>query len=204
MARNEPITPETEIVENRRALVTAKLISFRGRGKPKSIEELRERIDSVLMWCGEHDIIPSIEMLSAAIGVTTRTFQRWCNGLYCSETWKDICLEARQTVIAALEFATIDNKVTAPVGIFLLKAHGYSDTRSLEETAMTRTVSDETESYRMPDEIIEELLLSEPKEASTDDLSRAEGHEKELLEIWDWQEEEPNPEMNKYVRGYNA
>lgn len=109
------------------------LLELSGKGKPKSEQELTERITSYFEFCSEHDFRPGIESLSLALGTNRSTLWNWCRQEGCSVEWAEICRQAKQTVLVFLEQCNLSGKINPASAIFYLKNWGnYVDTLSLE------------------------------------------------------------------------
>lgn len=103
-------------------------------GKPKTIEELETRIDDYFKYCQQKDFRCGIESLCLALGVSRQTLWNWCNGIGCSEAWKEKCCIAKQFILTFLEQATWQGKINPASSIFYLKNWGnYKDSISFDD-----------------------------------------------------------------------
>ena len=110
------------------------LMELSSLGKPQNIYELKQRLKGYFTFCGENDFKPAIESLALSLGISRVCFWSWCNGQGVSDEWAECCQQARQSIIAFIENATISGKVSPPVGIFCLKnLAGWRDTISFED-----------------------------------------------------------------------
>lgn len=127
-------TPGGEEVEtSKRALITKTLAGYRHRQKPKTAHELDGRIADYFQFCQDTDTVPSIEVLSAAIGISRQSLFRWCKGMHCPKEWQELVLRARQTVYASIESAGIEGDMPMPLAIFQLKSFGWTEGKPLED-----------------------------------------------------------------------
>lgn len=112
------------------------LMQLANKGKPKAVEELRERINAYFEFCKNNSFRPGIESLSLALSVSRITLWNWANGIGVNEEWAQECQKAKQIILAFVEQASISNRLTPPVAIFLMKnLGGYKDQISFEESA---------------------------------------------------------------------
>ena len=142
MARNsypqgqiEDIEPSTvqEIVTSLRQL--------HDRGKPKTDEEIRQRIDEYFSFCQQSSIRPGIESLCLSLHISRTTLFNWNNGINCSEKCQEYVQSAKAFIAAYIEQAVLGGKISPPSGIFLMKNWlNYRDTISLEDNIPETTV----------------------------------------------------------------
>lgn len=101
--------------------------------KPKDISELKSRIASYFEFCKTHDFRPGIESLAFSLNVTRTGFWYWCEGGK-GEEWQEVCLQAKQLILAFLETLSLSGKLNPANSIFYLKNWaGYKDTISFDE-----------------------------------------------------------------------
>lgn len=107
------------------------------QGKPRTLEELNERLNRFFEICSRGNVRPGVETLCCSLGISRQTFWLWCNSKGVpSEDWADACRAARQCVIAFLEQASLSGHISPPAGIFLLKNWAsYRDLISFEDVA---------------------------------------------------------------------
>ena len=134
------------------------LMDLGRNGKPKNCEELKQRIDGYFLYCAEHGLKPGIETLCLALDCDRRSFWSWCVGVRSHvEEWQNICIRARQSIIAFMESAMYSGKVSPPVAIFTMKnVAGWRDTLTVEDylpqvEAETNTV-EVLPTFAIPDE----------------------------------------------------
>lgn len=126
-------TPTGEEVESSKtSMILKELNRYRHRKRVETAKEFEKRCQEYFEFCGENDIIPTIEMLAAACGTTRQTIFRWFKGTHRDKEWQRIAESAVQTIRAATETAGQEGILSPPIAIFTLKAHGWSDTRPLE------------------------------------------------------------------------
>lgn len=105
-------------------------------GKPKTLDELDQRINGFFQICGRGNLRPGIELLCLALGCTRSTFWHWCKDEGCSPEWGEKCRAARQGIVAFLEQASVCGFLNPATSIFFLKnIAGYKDTISFEDVA---------------------------------------------------------------------
>lgn len=194
---------EPEVVVDKQRLIRRQFAKWRQRRKPELYETLEKRLTEYFSFCEEIGITPAIESCALCVGVSRTTLFRWRQGKGCSPAWQQAIDRVYQTILASVETDGIAGKILPVTAIWLQKQYGYKDTLSLEEQANQGSRYEER-AYKLPSDIIRELL-PEPKETITDDLSRAEEHEKDVVSIWDWEEnDDPTPWMKQYIKDYNA
>lgn len=102
-------------------------------GKPKSDEEVKERIDKYFEFCENSSIRPGIESLALSLGVTRTTLFNWQRGDGCSRERQELIIKAKGFVSAFIEQVMLNNKVYPATGIFLLKNWcSYRDSVEIE------------------------------------------------------------------------
>ena len=110
------------------------LMALASQGKPKDVDQLKQRITDFFNFCAANNLRPGVEMLSSCLGVSRVTFWHWCNGTNCSLEWAECCRIARQTIMTFLEQTAISGKLNPATAIFLLKNWGgYKDTISFDD-----------------------------------------------------------------------
>lgn len=110
------------------------ILALGQKGKPRNETELKERINDFFSFCSQRNIKPGIEAISLSLGVTRATFWNWTNGIGVSGEWQDICVIAKQSIIAFIEAAALSGKLNPATSIFILKNVGnYKDSYSFEE-----------------------------------------------------------------------
>lgn len=126
------------------------------KGKPSSIEELKQRIDDYFQFCADRDMRIGVESLALSLGVSRVTFWNWCNNNGCTDEWAEICQKAKQFVLTFLEQMSLSGKLNPATSIFLMKNWaGYKDTISFDENAPKETI----QRTRTPEQIALEYGL---------------------------------------------
>lgn len=114
-------------------LVTS-LKQLHDMGKPKTDNEVAERVDLFFNFCQASSVRPGIESLCLALHISRTTLYRWSNGEDCSEYRQEIIQSAKGFIGAFLEQAMLGGKISPPSGIFLMKNWlSYKDAISVEE-----------------------------------------------------------------------
>ena len=109
-------------------------------GRPKTDEEVAERVDQYFLFCQESSIRPGIESLCMALHIGRTTLFDWAKGNGCSKERQEIIQAAKSFISAYIEQAMLGGKINPPSGIFLMKNWlGYKDTVSIEENLPERT-----------------------------------------------------------------
>lgn len=133
--------------------ITSCLRELNEKGKPRTEQELRERIDDYFAFCEERGFRPGVETLCVALSCRRSTLWNWCNGDGCSEEWSEICQNARQFILAFLETLTLSGKLNPASSIFYLKNWAnYKDAISFDDaipTGNTRRVLSASELPRL-------------------------------------------------------
>lgn len=115
--------------------ITVCLQELNQLGKPKTLEELQDRIDRYFDFCVDHEFRPGIESLCMALHITRTTFWNWCNDINCNEEWAEIARNAKQFIVAFLEQAGLSGKINPATQIFLCKNWaGYKDAISFDDS----------------------------------------------------------------------
>lgn len=104
---------------------------------PKTEKGVNERLDEYYKIVDEYDVIPSLETMAIAFGVTVSTMKRWLNGGQGSSQFTPEAMSALilayQSIQAELSDELVDGGVNTPGAIFVLKNnHGYKDVQQVE------------------------------------------------------------------------
>ena len=105
-------------------------------GKPKTAEEMQERIDAYFSYCAEHSLRPGIESLALACGMDRRRFWELCNGSKGAEM-QEICQRAKQCIVSFIETSMYAGKLNPPSAIFALKNIGQWTDSVMVETVQS-------------------------------------------------------------------
>lgn len=126
-----------EVEASKTRMILNQLSGYRRRKIVTSSAEFERRVSEFFAWCTENEVLPTIEALSSACGTTRQTIFRWSKGTYRGEDteYRRIATAAIQAVRAATEIAGQEGILSPPIAIFALKAHGWSDTKPLEDLA---------------------------------------------------------------------
>lgn len=104
-------------------------------GRPKTDQEVEQRIDDYFSFCERSSIRPGIESLCLALHISRTTLYRWSNGEDCSAYRQELAQSAKSMIGSFLEQAMLSGKISPPSGIFLMKNWlSYKDSISIEET----------------------------------------------------------------------
>lgn len=137
MARG--VAPQTEldnIEPTKTHLIMESLLDLNNLGKPRTCDELKDRISQYFAYCERSSLRPGVESLAYAVGVSRITIYQWGLGNNCSPEWQEIILSAKGLIAAYLEQAALSGQINPATAIFLMKGWlGYSDTVSLEQKA---------------------------------------------------------------------
>lgn len=91
-------------------------------------EQVQGRISEYFDFCQMHNLFPSISGLSSWLGVHRDTIHSWKTGQFRRETHQKIIQRAYDVIEAVLVDELMDNRISSPVGIFMLKSmFGYKD-----------------------------------------------------------------------------
>lgn len=127
-------------------------------GKPKTDNEVEQRIDEYFKFCQRTGNRPGIESLCLALHISRTTLFHWNAGIGCSEERKEMINQAKSFIAAFLEQSMTRGKISPPSGIFLMKNWlNYKDTISFENTI----VEQPSGHHRTPDEIAADYLCSD-------------------------------------------
>ncbi len=114
--------------------ITCNLLQLHQKGKPQTNEELSQRINDYLIFCGESSIRPGIESLCMALHISRTTLFRWSHGEDCDRQRQELVNDAKTFIASWLEQASLSGAVNPATAIFLQKNwFSYKDTISLEE-----------------------------------------------------------------------
>lgn len=137
MARG--VAPQTEldnIEPTKTHLIMESLLDLNNLGKPRTCDELKDRISQYFAYCERSSLRPGVESLAYAVGVSRITIYQWSLGNGCDREWQEIILNAKGLIAAYLEQAALSGQINPATAIFLMKGWlGYSDTVSLEQKA---------------------------------------------------------------------
>lgn len=141
--------------------IVTSLKELHDRGKPRTDEEVKQRIDDFFTFCQTSSLRPGIETLCCALSISRTTLFKWNNGDCCSPKCQEYIQSAKAFISAYLEQAVLGGKISPPSGIFLLKNWAnYRDTISIEENTPKTDVGQRLASRG-------ELGLEPPKERPT-------------------------------------
>lgn len=116
--------------------IVSSLKELHDLGKPKTDEEVEERIEEYFKFCERSSMRPGIESLCLALHITRQTLFRWNRGEDCSERRMQTVQSAKAFVSAFIEQASLSGKLNPATGIFLMKNWlNYKDSYSLEQAA---------------------------------------------------------------------
>lgn len=165
MARNS--YPQGQIDEMEPSTVQEIVTSLRqlhDRGKPKTDEEIKQRIDEYFSFCQGSSIRPGIESLCMALHITRTTLFNWNNGIGCSDACQGLIQSAKAFIGAFIEQAMLGGKISPPSGIFLMKNWlSYKDAISIEESIPNQEQKRVLTADQLPD-------LREPVKLLSEDL----------------------------------
>lgn len=114
--------------------IVSSLKELHDMGRPKTDEEVENRINDYFCICESSSIRPGIESLCVALHISRTTLFRWNAGEDCSLYRQELIQSAKSFIAAFLEQSLLNGKISPPSGIFLAKNWlGYRDTISLEE-----------------------------------------------------------------------
>lgn len=115
--------------------IVSSLKQLHGKGKPKTDEEIKQRIDEYFSFCQQSSVRPGIESLCMALHISRTTLFNWNNGTNCSAKCQEYVQSAKAFIGAFIEQAMLGGKISPPSGIFLMKNWlSYKDTVSIEES----------------------------------------------------------------------
>ena len=128
-ARLDDVQPE-QVQE-----IVSSLKELHDRGKPRTDEEVEQRIDDYFAFCEKSSIRPGIESLALSLHISRKTLYLWGNGEGCSSRKTEAVQSAKAFISAYIEQAMLQGKISPPSGIFLMKNWlNYKDTVSIEES----------------------------------------------------------------------
>ena len=121
--------------------ITMSLVDLYNKGKPKTDNEVRQRVNEYFEYCQASSLSPGVETLRTALHVSRSTLYEWSQGRNCSSERAEIIQGAKSIIDSFLEQAMLSGKVNPATGIFYCKNWlGYHDSISLEESLpMTST-----------------------------------------------------------------
>lgn len=116
------------------AEITSCLRELNEQGKPSTLQELKDRIDSYFAFCERKGLRIGVETLCVSLSITRTTLWRWCEADGCDEEWAEVCRNAKQFIMAFLEVLTLSGRLNPASSIFYLKNWGnYKDQISFDE-----------------------------------------------------------------------
>lgn len=117
------VKPETIL-----PIMTA-LHAFHDMPKPKTDEEIEQRIADYFRACEKNGLRPGVESMALALGIRRETLWRWEHGVGCSKRVSEAVQHAKGLLAAFWEQTFTQGKLNPVSGIFLAKNWlGYSDT----------------------------------------------------------------------------
>ena len=91
-------------------------------------EQVQRRISEYFDFCQQHNLFPGICGMANWIGVHRDTLHSWKTGEFRRKTHQQIIQRAYDVIEEILVSQLMDNKISSPTGIFLLKSQfGYRD-----------------------------------------------------------------------------
>lgn len=115
--------------------IVTSLKQLHDKGKPKTDEEIKQRIDEYFSFCESSSIRPGIESLCLSLHISRTCLFNWNNGTNCSPKCQEYIQSAKAFIGAFIEQAMLGGKISPPSGIFLMKNWlSYKDTVSIEES----------------------------------------------------------------------
>lgn len=114
------------------------LLELADKGKPKTAEELEQRIDDYMRFCCERNLRPGVESLCLSLSISRMCFWNWCNGSGLTnkndaDRWQEACLRARQIILSFIEAVSLSGRLNPACMCFLLKNWGgYQDNLQYE------------------------------------------------------------------------
>lgn len=127
------------------------LSELQGQGRPKTLDELKARIDQYFEFCGNRGFRPGVEALCLSLNITRQTLWRWCNNEDCGEEWAECCRTAKQYILTFLEQATMKGKINPASSIFYLKNWAdYKDNISFDEAIPTSSTKQALSAAELP------------------------------------------------------
>lgn len=116
--------------------IVSSLQELHNLGKPKTDQEVEDRIKKYFEFCEHSSIRPGIESLCLALHITRQTLFRWNVGEDCTERRKEAIQSAKSFISAFIEQASISGRLNPATSIFLMKNWmNYKDTISMEQVA---------------------------------------------------------------------
>lgn len=144
------------------------LMQLYSKGKPKTDEEVRQRLNDFFQFCDNSCIRPGIEVMALSLSVSRQTLCNWENGINCSKERQEIIIQAKLFCTSFLEQLMLHNKVFPGTGCFFLKnwAH-YQDSISIDagannaNTISQLSIEEIRDRYRAQEEFREKPQLPE-------------------------------------------
>lgn len=119
--------------------IVTSLNQLHDKGRPKTDEEIKQRIDEFFSFCQCSSIRPGIESLCMSLHISRTTLFNWNNGIGCSERCQEMIQSAKAFIGAFIEQAMLGGKISPPSGIFLMKNWlSYKDAISIEESIQNK------------------------------------------------------------------
>lgn len=147
------------------AEVVQSLRELNEMGKPKTDEEVKDRIDKYFEFCQRTGNRPGIESLCMALHISRTTLFHWNAGVNCSAYRQEIINNAKGFIASFLEQVVMRGRISPPSGIFLMKNWlNYKDTISFENTVETLP----TDQRRTPEQIASDYIID--SKASSDEV----------------------------------
>ena len=96
--------------------ITMSLVDLYNKGKPKTDNEVRQRVNEYFEYCQASSLRPGVETLRTALHVSRSTLYEWSQGRNCSSERAEIIQGARSIIDSFLEQAmlSLENKEPPP------------------------------------------------------------------------------------------
>lgn len=89
--------------------ITMSLVDLYNKGKPKTDNEVRQRVNEYFEYCQASSLRPGVETLRTALHVSRSTLYEWSQGRNCSSERAEIIQGAKSIIDSFLEQALINS-----------------------------------------------------------------------------------------------
>ena len=127
---NWPTAQQPDVEPGEMSKAVALMNSIRDRTRPKTDDELEQRVGEFFQWCADSDVRPGVELLALSLGTTRQTLLTWQKN---GGRRADIITQAKQVIAALLENWGQNGKINPAAFCFLMKNNfGYADSVTIE------------------------------------------------------------------------
>ncbi len=127
---NWPAAQDPDVKPGEMSAMVTLINDIRELDRPKTDEEVRQRVSAFFQWCIDNDVRPGVELMALSLGTTRQTFWNWQKE---GGMKGEIITQAKQMIAALTENWGQTGKINPAAFCFIMKNHfGYSDNVTVE------------------------------------------------------------------------